>query len=253
MSRPCGETRRRLQIRSECFPNTYHNDPIYQGCQRFDASKYIHTDFIISFSEGQKKPFRSLRLGNMKVKWYLYNGLLLLGHVLPLSKKQMSNFPSLRPRAITTISSAKYDRHFNLHFVNNIKYWRKAPPSHWLSDGTNALEMWTENTVSVSSHRTVWHIQRASRALFPLCSICVCFMNRRAAYSLFHRDPFAQDNNLFMDEKGYWASVSAKLPGRVSKSFRLSPSSPVSVRVARTRAELTWKVCLHQTAKLFKM
>lgn len=26
-------------------------------------------------------------------------------------------------------------------------------------------------------------------------------MNQRAAYSLFHRDPFAQDNNLFTDEK----------------------------------------------------
>lgn len=36
-------------------------------------------------------------------------------------------------------------------------------------------------------------------------------MNRRAAYSLFHRDPFAQDNNLFTDEKGYWASVSGQI------------------------------------------
>lgn len=253
MSRPCGETRRRLQIRSECFPNTYHNDPIYQGCQRFDASKYIHTDFIISFSEGQKKPFRSLRLGNMKVKWYLYNGLLLLGHVFPLSKKQMSNFPSLRPRAITTISSAKYDRHFNLHFVNNIKYWRKAPPSHWLSDGTNALEMWTENTVSVSSHRTVWHIQRASRALFhSAVFVYVSWIGELlTACSTGIHSP--RITICLWTKKDTEPLSRAKLPGRVSKSFRLSPSSPVSVRVARTRAELTWKVCLHQTAKLFKM
>lgn len=65
----------------------------------------------------------------------------------------------------------------------------------------NIMVVLTENAVNIQYYLTVTYI----KDLLCIAIYCMCvhvFINQWVAYSLFHKDfIFAQDSNLFMDER----------------------------------------------------